>query len=160
MSRRRTLTGLAVVSMLILGFVGSDVQAGHKGQLVLRIQNDMTTFETTGTTPPGGAGAFYVRGTICKDPDPAAAECETNGDFHCWGWIPAAGGPFLVSQEFIIDGRGAISVQGIEDFGATFVNRSVVGGTHKFRNVRGEMISATPPDGGEFVVTFKLIGAR
>ena len=158
MSSRRTFPGLAVVALLILGFVGSDVQAGHKGQLVLRIQNDGNTFETTGSSL-AGPGAFYVRGMICKDPDPNTA-CEPNGAFHCWGWMPAAGGPVPVSQEFVIDGRGAISVQGIEDFGETFVNRSVVGGTHEFRNVRGEMTSATVPVAGEFVVTFKLLGAK
>jgi hypothetical protein len=72
----------------------------------------------------------------------------------------SVGGPVLVSQEFIIDRRGAISVQGVEAFGSDFVSRSVVGGTHKFRNVRGEMTSATPPAGGQFVVTFKLLGAK
>ncbi len=60
-----------------------------------------------------------------------------------------------MSQEFNLDGRGKIQVQGVEDGGP----RAVTGGTGDFRDVRGE---ATGFDfsnflsDGEFTGTFEL----
>jgi hypothetical protein len=65
-----------------------------------------------------------------------------------------------VSQEFDIDGRGKIQVQGVEDDGP----RAVVGGTGEFRNVRGEATGFDLSEfqsgtfAGEFIVNFELIG--
>ncbi len=65
-----------------------------------------------------------------------------------------------MSQEFDIDGRGKIQVQGVEDGGP----RAVVGGTGDFRNVRGEATGfdlsefLAPDFNGEFIGTFNLEG--
>ncbi len=65
----------------------------------------------------------------------------------------------VVSQEYDLDGRGKIQVQGVEDEGP----RAVTGGTGDFRNVRGEATGFDLSDllaGGEFIATFKLTGAK
>ena len=65
-----------------------------------------------------------------------------------------------MSQEYDLDGRGKILVQGIEDTGP----RAVVGGTGDFTNVRGEATGFDFSDlaggGNEFTGTFKLKGAK
>ena len=148
------MVGLALIG----GFAGA--KAGN--ELVLRVNTDgFIDFDSTipGTTALGGA-AFYVSADICKELDLLDADCTPIGKFHCWGWLigpDQAVGP--VSQEYNLFDRGKIQVQGLEDEGP----RAVVGGTGEFRNVRGEatgfdfsQFDAT----GEFIATFKLIGAK
>jgi hypothetical protein len=154
----RKLLVVMVGLALLGGFAGA--KAGN--ELVLRVSTDGgIDFDSTlaGTTALGGA-AFYVSGDICKELDLLDANCTAIGKFHCWGWLigpDQAVGP--VSQEYNLFDRGKIQVQGLEDEGP----RAVVGGTGDFRNVRGEAtgfdfseFGAT----GEFIATFKLIGAR
>lgn len=166
MFRRRIIIGLTVAFLLTLGFVASGLQPGQGQLVVLRIVNDGSTFEdSTSRKSPGsslgGPGAFYVRGNICADLTVGNAcddPIDTIGVFHCWGWMANDGLATVVSQEYILDGQGAISVQGVEAFNKNFIPRSVVGGTGKFRNIRGEMVAATFFDGGEFLATFDIIG--
>jgi len=127
--------------------------------LVLRVDTDgLATFDFTDPGPGGGA-AFYVSGVICADPTLFAA-CVPIGTFHCWGWpIGPDQLATVVSQEYDLDGRGKIQVQGFEDDGP----RAITGGTGHFRNVRGEATGFDLSDlfaGGEFTATFRLIGAR
>ncbi len=146
---------IAMVGLALLG----GFAVAEAGPLVLRVDTDgLTTFDAHAVAPGGGA-AFYVGGDICADPT-LFATCDVIGTFHCWGWLI---GPnrlvAVVSQEYAINGRGKIQVQGIEDAGP----RAVTGGTGDFRNVRGEATGFDLTDlfvGGEFIVTFKLIGAN
>ena len=149
---RRLFT--AMVGLALLG--GFAVAEASK--LTLRVNTHaFADFDATPPTaaPAPGGSAFYVSGDICKELV-LLGQCTPIGKFHCWGWLigpTQALGP--VSQEFDIDGRGKIQVQGIEDDGP----RAVVGGTGDFRNVRGE---ATGFDSGpgEFIVEFNLKGAK
>ncbi len=155
----RRLFVLMVGLALLGGFTVAEAK-GKKGDLVLRVATDGTTFDSTAIGPGGGGGAaFYIGGVICADPTLFAA-CVPIGTFHCWGWLI---GPdqmaAVVSQEYDLDGRGKIQVQGVEDEGP----RAVTGGTGDFRNVRGEATGFDLSDlfvGGEFTATFKLQGAK
>jgi len=149
-----------MVGFALLGvFAAMEAQA-HGKQLDLRVRADFSTFDTTGADPGAGGAAFYVGGDICEEPDLLNVDCTPIGKFHCWGWLigpDQAVGP--VSQEYILFDRGKIQVQGIEDEGP----RAVVGGTGDFRIVRGEATGfdlSEFGDTGEFIATFKLIGAR
>ena len=153
----RRLFVLMVGLALLGGFTVAEAK-GKKGDLVLRVATDGTTFDSTASGPVGGA-AFYIGGVICADPT-LFAGCDPIGTFHCWGWLI---GPdqvaAVVSQEYDLDGRGKIQVQGVEDEGP----RAVTGGTGDFRNVRGEATGFDLSDlfvGGEFTATFKLQGAK
>ncbi len=154
----RRLFTFMVGAVLVGGFVAE--ANGKKGDLVLRVKVDFSTFDIA----PGAPGAaFYVRGVICADPILLAAVCDPIGKFHCWGWLLDLGDvtvPAVVSQEWDLDGRGKIQVQGFEDEGP----RAVVGGTGDFRNVRGEATGFDFSDlaggGDEFIGTFKLQGAK
>ncbi len=145
-----------MVGLALLG--GFTVAEAGGKKLVLRVATDGATFDAHAPAPAGGA-AFYVSGNICADTTLSAA-CDPIGTFHCWGWLI---GPdqlaSVVSQEYDLDGRGKIQVQGVEDEGP----RAVTGGTGDFRNVRGEATGFDLSDlfvGGEFIATFKLIGAK
>ncbi len=146
---------IAMVGLALLG----GLAVAEAGPLVLRVDTDgLTTFDAHAAALGGGA-AFYVGGDICADPT-LFATCDPIGTFHCWGWLI---GPdqmaAVVSQEYDLDGRGKIQVQGIEDEGP----RAVTGGTGDFRNVRGEATGFDLSDlfvGGEFTATFKLQGAK
>jgi hypothetical protein len=146
-----------VLSLALLGGVAV-TKAG--GELVLRVDTD--GFANFDATAPGfnGGFAFYVNGDICKEPD-LLDDCTAIGEFQCWGWDVFGDGSFaVVSQEFNLFGRGKIQVQGVEDAGP----RAVTGGTGDFRNVRGEAtgfdFSQFGSGPGEFIATFKLIGAK
>ena len=143
--------GLALLGGFAVAEAGSDLE--------LRVKLDLTSFDVAVGDFVGTGGAFYVRGNICKELGPVGT-CVPIGTFHCWGWLFDASDPAssaVVSQEFNLDGRGKIQVQGVEDGGP----RAVTGGTGDFKNVRGE---ATGFDfsnflsDGEFTGTFKLIG--
>ena len=146
------------VAMVGLALLGGFAVAKADGKLDLRVRADFGTFDTTGVGTGAGGAAFYVGGDICEEPDLLNVDCTPIGKFHCWGWLIGAGGQ-VVSQEYDLFDRGKIQLQGVEDGGP----RAVVGGTGEFRNVRGE---ATGFDfsnfvgPGEFMATFKLIGAK
>ncbi len=146
-----------MIGVVLLGGFAVAEAGGKKGELVLRVATDPNTFDTPDPAPGGGA-AFYISGVICADPTLFAA-CVPIGTFHCWGWlIGPTQADAVVSQEYNLDGRGKIQVQGVEDEGP----RAVTGGTGDFRNVRGEATGFDLSDlfvGGEFIATFKLKGA-
>ncbi len=157
---RKLLT--VMVGLALLG----GFAVAEAGTLVLRVDTDLLrTFDQTHNGVFMGGAAFYVSGDICEenDPEDLTGPCTPIGTFHSWGWLV---GPDqlvgLVSQEFNLNGRGKIQVQGVEDEGP----RAVVGGTGKFRNVRGEATGfdlskfIEPDFEGEFIATFKLIGAK
>ncbi len=150
----RRLFVLMVGLALLGGFTVAEA-----GTLVLRVATDGATFDQTTNGVFTGGAAFYIGGVICADPT-LFAVCDPIGTFHCWGWLigpdQVAG---VVSQEYDLDGRGKIQVQGVEDEGP----RAVTGGTGDFRNVRGEATGFDLSDlfvGGEFTATFKLQGAK
>ena len=77
------------------------------------------------------------------------------GSFHCWGFFFEPEGAIgVVSQEYSLNDRGKIQVQGVEDEGP----RAVTGGTGDFRNTRGQMTGADLASFPDFTVTFDLIG--
>ncbi len=153
---------LLTISFMLVAGAGSLAYGakpdGNAG-LVLRVATDGATFDTPAPAPGGGA-AFYIGGVICADGE-IGEPCDSIGTFHCWGWLI---GPdqlaAVVSQEYDLDGRGKIQVQGVEDEGP----RAVTGGTGDFRNVRGEAtgfdFSDLAAGGDEFIGTFKLKGAK
>ena len=145
------------VIVLGLALLGGFADAEAGSDLELRVK--LNFFDVALGDIDSAGGAFYTTGTICKELGPVGT-CVSIGTFHCWGWIFNASDPTssaVVSQEWNLDGRGKIQVQGVEDGGP----RAVTGGTGDFRNVRGE---ATGFDFSDFVVdseftgTFKLIG--
>ncbi len=155
-----------MVGLALLGGFAVATADGKKGELTLRVDTfGFMDFSTSPSVLPGPPGAaFYVSGDICEelvlDVDNVLA-CTRIGKFHCWGWTVNAAGEdpavFVVSQEFDLFDRGKIQLQGVEDGGP----RAVVGGTGDFRNVRGEATGFDfTPAGDEFLVSFKLIGAK
>ena len=152
-----------IIGLSLFGGITAAKAGGNKGELVVRVNlNGFSTFDGN-TVSLAGGGAFFVSGDICKERNLLDPDCTPIGTFLCWGWIigdlldPTS--PAVVSQEFIFSDRGKIQVQGSEDSGP----RAVVGGTGDFRNVRGQAIGFDLSqfiDFGEFVGTFKLIGAR
>ncbi len=144
-----------IVIMVGLALLGGFTVAKADGELTLRV--DTFGFNDIATVPSGtfGDSAFYVSGDICEELV-LDGPCTPIGKFHCWGWFIGAGGQ-VVSQEYDLEGRGKIQLQGVEDEGP----RAVVGGTGDFRNVRGEATGFEfNPDGDELLVSFKLIGAK
>ena len=142
---------LAFIGLVLAMVFGMTNPAYAERTLVLDVAADVAAFDIAFGDVLGG-GAFYVPGVINKP--------GTNnriGTFHCWGWDVTGDGmsAVVVSQEFNLDGRGKIQVQGVEDEGP----RAVTGGTGEFRNVRGEMTGADLSNFPDFTVTFKLIGA-
>ena len=147
------------VIVLGLAVLGGAAVAEAGKNLELRVRLDFDTFDVAAGTV---GGAFYITGVICKEPglDPNGP-CTEIGTFHCWGWLFDAddeNSVAVVSQEFNLEGRGKIQVQGVEDEGPC----AVTGGTGDFKNARGE---ATGFDfssfgDGEFTGTFKLKGAK
>ena len=144
---------------LVLALVFAFTSPAYGGNLVLDVRADTSVFDAVFTDPEITAGTgcqFYVPGVIYE-----AGTDNPIGTFHCWGWDVLCdggigGAAVVVSQEFNLDGRGKIQVQGIEDGGP----RAVTGGTGQFRNVRGEMTGADLSAFPDFTVTFKLIGAK
>ncbi len=145
--------------MLGLALLGgfAVAKAHEEVNLELRVKLDLATFDVALGDFVGPGGAFYVTGDICQELGPVGT-CMSIGTFHCWGWLFNASDPAssaVVSQEYNLDDRGKIQVQGVEDDGP----RAVTGGTGEFRNVRGE---ATGFDFsnflsvGEFTATFNL----
>lgn len=143
-------TRLAIVLAVLIGLGGPAV-AGNGSLLRLKVIADPGTLDIIASPVPG-QGPFYVTGEIFD----ADVMMGPIGTFHCWGFFIAGGTVTIVSQEYDLDGRGKIQVQGIEDEGP----RAITGGTGQFRNVRGEMTGANLSNFPEFTVTFKLIGAK
>jgi len=152
-----------MVGLVLLGGFAVAEAGGKKGELVHRVKVDFSTIDFAPGTKWAKLGtAFYVTGDICAEPNLLDEDCTPIGTFHCWGWITDFLDPeslAVVSQEYGLDGRGKIQVQGVEDEGP----RAVTGGTGDFRNVRGEATGFDLSDllaGGEFIATFKLKGAK
>ena len=151
------------VVMVIVGLALPGGLAVAKGgsEMELRVKLDLSTFDVAVGTFVAVGGAFYVAGDICEELD-ALGPCTPIGSFHCWGWLFDTSDPAssaVVSQEFNLDGRGKIQVQGVEDGGP----RAVVGGTGDFKKVRGEATGfdfSNFVSDGEFSGTFKLQGAK
>ena len=140
---------------LVLAMVFAFTNPAYGGTLVLDVKADVGAFDAA-FAGIGTGCAFYVPGVIFE-----AGTDNPIGTFHCWGWDALCdggigGAAVVVSQEFNLDGRGKIQVQGVEDEGP----RAVTGGTGQYRNVRGEMTGADLSGFPDFTVTFKLIGAK
>ncbi len=146
-----------MVGLALLGGFAVAKADGKKGELTLRVDTfGFSDFATSPSDPPPATpgAAFYVSGDICKELVLDGA-CTPIGKFHCWGWLIPGGA--VVSQEYDLEGRGKIQLQGVEDGGP----RAVVGGTGDFRNVRGEATGVVfNVAGDEFLVSFKLKGAK
>ena len=144
----RRIFPLIVGAVLLVGFPATEAQA-NDGKLVLRVLVDASGSFDKATADSAIGIAFFVRGTICEDPEPGAS-CDSIGTFLCWGWqsdpsdVDARPQVSVVSQEFNIFDRGKIQTQGVEAFGPDSA-RAVVGGTGDFRNVRGEVPESTLP---------------
>ena len=108
----------------------------------------------------GGTGPFYVSGKILAPGTSTTIGTDVIGTFHCWGWIRSPDELAVVNQEFDIDGRGQILISGVE----SDAPRAVSGGTHDFRNARGEGIPDVAifdfENSGQFRIAFGLTGAR
>ena len=91
-------------------------RAFERKNLELRVKLDLSTFDVALGSFVGIGGAFYVTGDICEELVPLGA-CTSIGTFHCWGWLFDTSDPAssaVVSQEFNLDDRGKIQVQGVE----------------------------------------------
>ena len=142
-------TFTTMLLMMVLGLTSP----AYAGNLVLDVKANVEAFNAASADIGAGDGcAFYIPGEIFE-----AGTANKIGTFHCWGWdVACNGASVVVSQEYDLDGRGKIQVQGVEDEGP----RAVTGGTGEFRNVRGEMTGADLGSFPDFTVTFKLIGAK
>lgn len=148
---------IAAAVLVQYGVLGAGLAEAHK-----HLKLDVDLDETTMTVDPDGPEAFYIEGPIypegsINNDGTLTPGAESIGVFRCWGML----GPGVVSQEFDIEGRGRIEVQGLEVDG----KRAVVGGTGDFRFVRGEgdfafTFDAPVPGAFFFRVTFHLSGAR
>lgn len=144
-------------SLSLLGIVGSVIAtfaylsfpadvALAAGPLVLEVAVEGGSFKIN--ADGDGDGAFFVRGDIVD-------EGGVIGEFLCWGWtINFTSEATYVSQQYTIDGRGTIQVQGQEIGGDGSI--AVVGGTGDFNNVRGEGVFGDFVDG--FSISFDLKG--
>ena len=116
-----------VLGLAILG--GFAVAEAHEEvNLELRVKLDLSSFDVAMGDFVGIGGAFYVTGSICKELGPVGT-CDPIGTFHCWGWLFDASdeaSSAVVSQEFNLDGRGKIQVQGVEDEGPRAVTGELV----------------------------------
>ncbi len=117
--------------------------------LILDVKPDGGTFSMVADGT--GGGPFYISGPIFA----SGTVVDPIGKFLCWGYFGEGGAVVVVSQEFDLDGRGKIQVQGVEDEGP----RAVTGGTGDFRNVRGDadVVFTGPLD---FTISFRLIGVE
>lgn len=158
----------AALSAVILAGVilGSGLTPGsaEAEKLTLEVAPDLSTFDAVREVAPGHAtptGPFYITGPIFPEgtlkPDGTAPSgAKSIGTFRCWGWI-FDGSKFpplaVVSQEFKLDDRGNLQVQGRED-----ERRAVTGGTGDFRHVRGEgrFTPLNPTKNLSFRATFTL----
>ena len=140
------IVGGVVATFVYLSFPADVARA--VAPLVLDVAVDGGSFNIE-DADGDGAGAFFIRGDIVDEDEGVI------GEFLCWGWaIDEAATATYVSQEYTIDGRGAIQVQGQEIGGDGRIG--VVGGTGDFRNVRGEGVFGDFVDG--FSISFNLRG--
>ncbi len=97
-----------VGAVLLVGFPAMEAQA-HK--LVLRVLVDASGSFDSAMADSAIGITFFVRGTICEDPEPGAS-CDSIGTFLCWGWqsdpsdVDDRPQVSVVSQEFNIFDRG------------------------------------------------------
>jgi hypothetical protein len=131
---------------------------------VLDVLPDIATFDsvrelTMGDTLP--TGPFYIQGSIYPGeslgPDGVLVDplTEAIGTFRSWGWIvDGVTGLAVVHQSFELEG-GSLQIQGLED-----EKRAIIGGTDRFRNVRGEVkVAPINPANLSFRAQFHLQGA-
>ena len=140
------IVGSVIATFAYLNFPANEARAASL--LVLNVVPDGASFNIE-DADGDGAGAFFIRGDI--------VDGGVIGEFLCWGWAIDAGGPGFttyVSQQYTIDGRGTIQVQGQEIGGDGSI--AVVGGTGEFNNVRGEGVFGDFVDG--FSISFNLRG--
>ena len=146
----RTCRSLFVAVLLAISLTAAGPSYANGGKLlILDVVPNGGDFSMVSDPDDASQGPFYVSGTVFAHGSNVAI-----GEFHCWGYFAQGGAVVVVSQEFNLNGRGKIQLQGIEDDGP----RAVVGGTGDFRNVRGEAEVEFTATG--FTAAFRLIGAR
>ena len=144
----RAYRSLLIGVLLVVSLAAAGPSYAHGQFLTLDVIPDESTFVTVDDGDNGGpffiSGLIYAPGTVI---DPI-------GEFLCWGYFSGQGAVAVVSQEFDIDGRGKIQVQGVEDAGP----RAVTGGTGDFANLRGaaNVVFTGPLN---FTIRFALTGA-
>ena len=166
MDRRAVMKGAGALSAaaVVAGAVGtamtSSASAARGGKsIILDVDtNGFSDFQQVDNG--GGTGPFYVSGEILAPGTSTTIGTDVIGTFHCWGWVRSPDGLAVVNQEFDIDGRGQILISGVE----SDAPRAVSGGTHDFRNARGEGIPDVAifdfENSGQFRIAFGLTGAR
>lgn len=148
--KNRVYRSLLIVGLLAVSLaVAAPSLAHEKGLLILDVVPNGGDFSMVPDPFDPNQGPFYISGTIFVH-----GTSEAIGEFHCWGYFAQGGSVAVVSQEFNLDGRGKIQLQGVEDNGP----RAVVGGTGDFRNVRGEAQVEFTASG--FTAAFRLKGAK
>ena len=138
---------IGVLLAVSLGAAGPSL-AHEKGLLVLDVKPDGGTFSIVADGT--GGGPFYISGPIFA----SGTVVDPIGKFLCWGYFGEGGAVVVVSQEFDLDGRGKIQVQGVEDEGP----RAVTGGTGDFANLRGAA-NVEFTSQFNFTIRFALTGA-
>ena len=169
MDRRSVMKGAGALSAAaaVAGAAGtamtSPASAGRRGKSII-LDVDTHGFVNFQQVEIGevddGLGPFYVSGEILAPGTSTTIGTDVIGTFHCWGWVRSPDGLAVVNQEFDIDGRGQILISGVE----SDAPRAVSGGTHDFRNARGEGIPDVAifdfDNSGQFRIAFGLTGAR
>ncbi len=113
----RRIFPLIVGAVLLVGLLATEAQA-KDNKLVLRVLVDASGSFDKATADSAIGIAFFVRGTICEDPEPGAS-CDSIGTFLCWGWqsdpsnVDARPQVSVVSQEFNISTVGRSRLKGL-----------------------------------------------
>ena len=145
----RAYRSLLIGVLFVVSLAAAGPSYAHGQFLTLDVKPDGGTF--TMVDDGNSGGPFFISGPIFAP----GTVVDPIGKFLCWGYFGEEGAVVVVSQEFDLDGRGKIQVQGVEDEGP----RAVTGGTGDFRNVRGEAdVVFTGPL--NFTSSFRLIGVE
>ena len=140
---------LLIGVLLTVSLAAAGPSYAHGQILTLDVKPDGNTFSMVSDPAAEKNGPFFISGPIF------APGTTTNpiGKFLCWGYFGEGGDVVVVSQEFDLDGRGKIQVQGVE----SDAPRAVTGGTGDFANVRGA--ATVELDGLNFTIRFSLTAA-